>query len=184
MQVESNLDSVELSLNGQSLGSKNVVPLYHLTWDVKYSPGVLVARGSKNGRVVLTAARSTTGNPVKIKLTPDHTELLADGVDVGIIRVEVVDKEGRSVPTADQLVRFRITGDGKLLGVGNGDPNCHESDKKPERSLFSGLAVILVQAAKTPGVLIVEAASDGLESASVALRTRRTKLPPAVPEIS
>ena len=49
-----------------------------------------------------------------------------------------------AVPTADNLIpRFNVSGAGKLIGVGNGDPHCQESDKEPKRSLFSGLAQVI-----------------------------------------
>jgi beta-galactosidase len=158
--VHSNLDSVELFLNGKSYGSQKVLPLTHLEWKVKYEPGLLEARGTKDGKVVLTEKRETTGQPESIRLTPDRTEINADGEDVAILRVEVLDKEGRAVPTADNLISFKVTGEGALIGVGNGDPNCQESDKAPKHSLFNGLAQVIVQADKIPGTITVEAYTE------------------------
>ena len=155
--VHSNLDSVELFLNGKSLGSKKVEPLTHLEWPVKYEPGVIEARGTKNGKVVLTEKRETTGDPVAIRLTTDRTEIDADGEDVAVLTVEVLDKQGRAIPTAANKISFKVTGEGALIGVGNGDPNCQESDKEPERSLFNGLAQVIVQSTRTPGTITVEA---------------------------
>jgi beta-galactosidase len=158
--VHSNLDEVELFLNGKSQGSRKVQPLTHLEWKVKYEPGVLEARGRKNGKIVLTEKRETTGEPVAIKLTADRTEIDADGEDVALLRVEALDKQGRPLPTADYTISFRVTGEGVLLGVGNGDPNCQESDKEPKRSLFSGLAQVIVQSTRTPGTITVEAYTE------------------------
>ncbi len=155
--VHSNLDSVELFLNGKSQGSQKVEPLTHLEWKVKYEPGVLEARGSKNGKVVLTEKHETTGDPVAIRVTPDRTEINADGNDVSVLTVEVLDKEGRAIPTAANKISFRVSGEGSIIGVGNGDPNCQESDKEPERSLFNGLAQVIVQGTRTPGTITVEA---------------------------
>jgi beta-galactosidase len=155
--VHSNLDEVEIFLNGKSQGSQKVQPLTHLEWKVKYEPGVLEARGRKNGKVVLTEKRETTGGPVAIKLTTDRTEINADGEDIALLRVEALDRQGRPIPTADYTISFRIIGEGALLGVGNGDPNCQESDKEPKRSLFSGLAQVIVQSTRTPGTITVEA---------------------------
>src|ERR1700722_15321770 len=158
--VHSNLDSVELFLNGKSQGSQKVQPLTHLEWKVKYEPGVIEARGTKDGRVVLTEKRETTGGPVGIKLTTDRTEINADGEDVAVLTVQVVDKEGRTIPTAGNLISFKVTGEGALIGVGNGDPNCQESDKEPKRSLFNGLGQVIVQATKTAGTITVEAYTE------------------------
>ena len=176
--VHSNADEVELFLNGQSQGSQKVVPLTHLEWKVKYEPGVIEARGSKGGKVILVEKRETTGKPETIKLTADRQEIDADGADVAVLRVEVLDKEGRVVPTADTKIHFKITGDGALLGVGNGDPNCQESDKEPVRSLFSGLAQVIVQANKTPGQIVVEASAGKWPSATVTITTKKVELRP------
>jgi beta-galactosidase len=178
--VHSNLDSVELFCNDQSLGSKKVEPLHHLEWRVKYAPGTLEARGVKDGTTVLTATRETTGAPVKIVLTADRTEIAADGEDLVIIRVETLDREGRRVPTAGNLIRFKVSGEGLLIGVGNGDPNCQESDKGSQRSLFNGLAQVILQSTKRPGSLTIDATSEGLEATALSIATKEVRLRPAV----
>jgi beta-galactosidase len=183
--VHSNLDSVELFLNGKSQGSQKVQPLTHLEWKVPYEPGVLEARGTKDGKVVLTEKRETTGDPVAIRLTPDRTEINADGEDVVVLRVETLDKEGRAIPTADNMIQFKVTGEGRLIGVGNGDPNCQESDKEPKRSLFNGLAQVIVQATKTPGTISVEAYTEDwpgpkLPATKVTITTKKVELRPTV----
>lgn len=176
VQVESNLDSVELFLNGKSLGSQSVVPLFHLEWKVIYTPGILEARGTKDGRVVLTKTHRTAGSPVRIALTADRDELLADGEDIAVIRVEAFDKDGYHVPTADDLIQFKVSGEGTLIGVGNGDPNCLESDKGSERSLFNGLAQLIVQTTQKPGSLLIDAAARNLESGHLAIVSHEAKL--------
>jgi beta-galactosidase len=183
--VHSNLDEVELFLNGKSQGSQKVQPLTHLEWKVKYEPGVLEARGSKDGKVVLVEKRETTGIPVSIRLTANRTEIDADGEDLAILRVEVLDKAGRALPTAENTISFRVTGEGALIGVGNGDPNCQESDKAPKRSLFNGLAQVIVQANKTPGSIIVEAYTEpyprqNLPATKLTITTKKVEARPAV----
>jgi len=98
---------------------------------------------------------------VSVRLTADSTEINADGEDVAILRAEAFDAQGRPVPTADNMVAFTVSGPGKIIGVGNGDPNCQESDKAPRRSLFNGLAQMIVQSTKTPGEIQVEARMRG-----------------------
>jgi beta-galactosidase len=183
--VHSNLDSVELFLNGKSQGSKKVEPLTHLEWSVPYEPGVLEARGTKDGKVILTEKRETTGTPESIRLTPDRTEISADGEDVCVLRVEALDQQGRPVPTADAPILFTISGEGALIGVGNGDPNCQESDKEPKRSLFNGLAQVIVQSTRTPGTITIEAYTGDrpppkLRSTQVTITTQKVDLRPSV----
>jgi beta-galactosidase len=185
--VYTNLDEVELLVNGKSLGSKKVPRLEHVAWKVKFEPGYIEARGSKDGKVVLTEKRETTGPTVAIRLTADRTEIKADGEDVVVLKVEVLDKEGRLVPTADNRIGFKITGEGALIGVGNGDPNCQESDKESKRSVFNGIAQVIIQSAKTPGEIQIEASKDGwdgpdLTPAKLTITTKKVGLRPAVPE--
>src|SRR5258708_3042632 len=106
--VHSNLEEVELFLNGKSQGSKKVEQLKHLEWAVKYGPGAIEARGSKGGKVVFTEKRETTGKPETIKLTADRTEIDADGNDAAVIRVEVLDQDGRHIPTADNMIGVKV----------------------------------------------------------------------------
>jgi beta-galactosidase len=183
--VYSNLDEVELFVNGQSVGNQKVPHLGHVEWKVKYEPGFIEARGSKDGKIVLTEKRETTGETVAIRLTADRTEIDADGEDLAILKVEALDKEGRPVPTAGNLIGFKITGAGTLIGVGNGDPNCQQSDKEPKRSLFNGLAQVIVQAGKWPGEIHIEAAKEGWEGpeltgAKLTIKARRIAPRPAV----
>lgn len=185
--VYSNLDEVELFLNGASLGSQKIPHLGHVQWKVKYLPGVIEARGSNDGKVVLTEKRETTGPTVAIRLTADRMEINADGEDLAFLQVEALDKEGRQVPTAGNLIAFKVSGEGKLIGVGNGDPNCHESDKEPKRSLFNGLAQVIVQATKRPGEIRIEAVKEGwdgpeLTPAKLSITTKRVEMRPSVPE--
>jgi beta-galactosidase len=124
----SNCEEVELFLNGQSLGKKTMEKSSHLAWKLKYAPGALLAKGFKGGQAVAEDKVETAGAPAAIKLTPDRPSVQADGEDVSIITVAVTDAQGRVAPTAGNLVQFELSGPGRLLGVGNGDPSCHEAD--------------------------------------------------------
>jgi beta-galactosidase len=175
-----NLEQVELFLNGRSLGAQQVVKNTHLVWKVKYAPGAIEARGSKGGQQTLTAKRETTGPAAGIVLRPDRARVAADGEDVSVVTVEVVDAQGRVVPVAANEVSFKVSGSGKLLGVGNGDPSSHESDRADKRRAFNGLAMAIVQAGKQAGEMRVEVSSPGLESATVTVVCEAAKARPAV----
>jgi beta-galactosidase len=176
--VYSNLDRVELFLNGKSLGAKDVKKDSHVAWVVPYAPGAIEARGSKGGQVVMTTKRETTTAPAKLVMRADRREASADGEDVVMFAVEVQDAQGRVVPITDNVVNFRVSGAGKLIGVGNGDPTDHESDKGTVRKAFCGYCMALVQSAKTAGSITVEAASPGLTSASVTIAAKDVALRP------
>jgi beta-galactosidase len=163
-----NQDSVELFLNGASLGSQPVKKNGHLEWKVKYAPGAIEARASKGGKVVLTEKRETTGPAAKIVAVADRPRIAADGQDVAVINVTIVDAQGRTVPLADNKVTFALSGPGNVLGVGNGDPSCHEPDKASARSAFNGLCMAIVQSRRAePGSIAISVTSPGLETASV-----------------
>jgi beta-galactosidase len=176
--VYTNLDEVELFVNGKSMGSQKVPSLGHVEWKVQYEPGAIEVRASKDGKVVLVEKRETTGATTQIRLTADRTTIDADGEDVVLVTVEALDKEGRPVPTAMNKIAFNISGEGRLLGVGNGDPNCQESDKEPKRSLFNGLAQVIVQSTRREGEIHIEAVKDGwdgpeLTPAKLVIATRK-----------
>ena len=181
--VYSNLDEVELFVNGVSAGRQKVPHLGHVEWKVKYMPGAIEARGLKDGTVALTEKRETTGPTSQIRLTAERKEINADGEDVAILTIEALDKEGRAVPTANNLIGFKISGEGALLGVGNGDPNCQESDKEPRRSLFNGLAQLIVQSTRHGGEIHIEAFKEGwdgveLTPAKLTIKTNWVKTRP------
>jgi beta-galactosidase len=127
----SNHEAVELFLNGISLGKKDMPRNGHLEWKVAYAPGVLEACGYRDGAAIATDRVETTGAPAQLVLTPDRTVINADGADAAVFTVSARDAQGRTVPTADNRVDFEVTG-GRIIGVGNGDPGCHEPDKFTE----------------------------------------------------
>jgi len=178
--VHSNLDRVELLLNGHSLGAKSIARGSHLAWNVPYAPGVIEARGSRDGKLVMTARRETTGAPSRVVVRPDRQSVSADGEDVAMFAVEVQDGQGRVVPTADNQIAFRVTGPGRLIGVGNGDPSSHESDKGETRKAFSGLCMAIVQSTKEAGAIVLEATSPGLEAETVNIVSDPVPLRPQV----
>jgi beta-galactosidase len=178
--VHSNLDRVELFLNGRSLGSQAMQRNSHLAWKVPYAPGSIEARGFKDNAQVLVATRETTGAPAAIVVRPDRASIHADGEDVTVLEVQVVDAAGRIVPTADNQVTFAVSGEGRLLGVGNGDPSSHEADKGSVRRAFNGLCCAIIQSSKSPGSIQVVASASGLRSATLAIPTTVSAPRPAV----
>ncbi len=128
VRVFSNCEEVELFFNGQSLGKKTMPKNSHLQWTVKYAPGTLSAKGYTGGKIIMEEKVETTGAPAVVQLTPDRATINADGKDVSVFTVSVADAQGRIVPVANNLVHFELSGPGKIIGVGNGDPACHEPD--------------------------------------------------------
>ena len=180
----SNCKEVELFLNDKSLGKKTMEPNGHLEWPVNYAPGTLSAKGYDGEEIVAETKIETTGAPAAVQLTPDRASINADGEDLSIITVSVADAQGRVVPTAGNLVHFELSGPGKIIGVGNGDPSCHEPDicaGNWQRSAFNGLAQIIVQSTKQAGELKVTATADGLTPAMLTISAQPCTPRPSVP---
>ena len=151
VEAFSNCKEVELFLNGASLGKQAMKPNSKLSWQVKYAPGTLSAKGlDAAGKVIAETKVETTGEPVAIQLIPAWwgerprepesndvrrlagtlapPTLRADGQDVSVFTVSAVDAQGRVVPVAQNKIHFAVEGAGNIIGVGNGDPSCHEPD--------------------------------------------------------
>jgi beta-galactosidase len=172
--VNTNADNVELYLNGKSLGKK-VMPINrHLQWSVNYEPGTLEAVAFKKGRR-LTTKVETTGEPYEVVVTPYKTTMLADGKDAAVLNISVVDRQGREVPDANNLITFSLTGDAKIIGVGNGDPSSHEPDKISngnwQRKLFNGKCQVILQAGNTESIIKFEASSQGLQKGGTGIHS-------------
>ncbi len=181
----SNLDAVELLLNGRSLGRQTVQRDAHLQWTVNYEPGAIEARGYRGGKLVLTARRETAGAPARLALLPDRPRLAADGQDVAMVTVEVRDAQGRSAPTADTPIVFAVEGPGRLIGVGNGDPSSHEADKGNSRRAFNGLCQAIVQTVRgQAGTIRLLASGAGVAPARLELASEAVKLAPGVAEVA
>ena len=137
----SNCKEVELFLNGESLGRKTMKRNSKLTWMVKYAPGTLSAKGfDAAGKVIADTKVETTGDATRIELTPDRKTITADGTDIAVFST-AFDAQGRFVPVATNMINFALEGAGKIIGVGNGDPSCHEPDTFISQSSVRNVAL-------------------------------------------
>jgi beta-galactosidase len=182
----SNCDTVELFLNGKSYGAKSYVfpqqghskswngyarPYIapttsdlHLSWDVPYEPGTLKVVGRKNGKIVTEEVR-TTSKPAAIRLSADRHNINADSHDIVNVKVEIVDENGNVVPDANNLVEFKIEGEGILIGTDNGNPQDKTQMKSKQRSAFNGLALAVIQSTEKGGNIRLTAVSANLKDA-------------------
>ncbi len=180
----SNYDEVELLLNGNSLGRQTMPRYGCLKWPVEYAPGTLSAQGYKVGKVVAEVRVATTGPATRIELTPDRSAIKANGEDVAIVTVSIVDAEGRIVPTADDDVSFAVSENARIIGVGNGNPSSHEPDKANRRRTFNGLAQVIVQAGQEAGEIVLTAGSPGLLPARLVIPAEVSPVRPFVPAVN
>lgn len=163
----SNLDEVEIFVNGRSYGKKTMEKNRYLSWEnVAYEKGELKAVGYRGGKAVLTDTIKTTGEPYAIVMKP-YKDSIKSG-ETAVVEVSVVGKNGAVVPTADNEICFDI--DGELVGVGNGNPGDHASDKAPVRRAFNGKC--LVMAKKNDGEIKIKATAAGIKSAECIIIVR------------
>jgi beta-galactosidase len=190
-----NCDTVELFLNGKSLGVQSywfprsgmeqkygnypararvvrTTSDLHLAWTVPYQPGTLKAVGVKDGKVVCKVEVTTAGEPAAIGLSVDRDAITADCRDVAHVTVKILDAQGRLVPDADHDVAFQIQGEGKIIGLDNGNPVSHEDFKGGHRKAFAGLCLAIVQSTAKPGQIRVAATSPGLRPGDITIATK------------
>ena len=184
VMVTANTESVELRLNGKRVAAGPVDKYEMATFEVPYTPGRLEAIASNGGKEVARYAVETTGAPAKVELIADRPQLAGDGADAEPITVQVVDAQGRVVPTADESVHFSITGPGAIIGLNNGDPTNHEPEKGAEHQVYNGLAQVILQSKlASAGRLTLRATSEGLSAAELAIDVMPAATLPAVPAL-
>lgn len=192
MVVYSAAASVELKVNGVSLGRKPVVPFNVVKYTedtegapIVFKPGKLEATSyDQAGNIVATATVATTGPASSLNLSLDKpvginglrysgpaAGIAGDGQDVALVRVEVIDSAGAVVPSAENNITFSVSGPGHIYGVGNGDPTDHDPDKATYRKAYKGLARVIVQskASATPGSITFTATAVGLKTATLSI---------------
>ena len=175
----SNCEEVELTVNGRDLGRQTMPRNGHLKWKAVYQPGKVVAVGYKNGRRIMSKTIETTKPAAKIVLRSDRQTIDADGRDLAVVTVEIQDIEGHIVPDASPLLTFCLDGDGRILGVGNGDPSYLGADHPQGKDCktfvipaFNGLAQVLVQSSHSPAVLTLTASAEQLNNGNLTINVQ------------
>jgi beta-galactosidase len=167
-------DEAELFLNGKSLGRKKKAEReYRLRWnDVVYQPGELKVVAYRGGKRWAEATRRTTGAVAGLKLEADRREIRADGSDLSFITVRVVDSKGEMVPTANELVKFTVTGPADIAGVDNGDATSWLPFQGSEMKSFNGLCLVILRSrAGQSGPVELQATSGQLPVAKIRITT-------------
>ena len=161
-------DEVELFVNGKSQGVRSKTKdCLHAMWRVAFEPGSVKVVARKDGTAIGEKEIHTAGEPVAIRLTPDRSQLVADGKDLAFITVEILDKDGNLCPDADNQVAFHVDGEAFIAGVDNGNPISMERFKDNKRKAFYGKCLVVVQNNGKSGTASVEATSEGLQAGKV-----------------
>ena len=174
VEVYSNCKDVELFLNGKSLGAKTInADASPRTWEVSFAPGVLKAVARNNGKIVATDELRTAGRPAKIVLSTEPGKLSPGWDNVAFVRAKIVDANGITVPHADDLISFQISGPGIIAAVDNANNSSHEPFQTTERRAYQGRCVAFVKASGLPGKIILTAAAPGLTAGSIIIEATK-----------
>ncbi len=171
-------DAVELFVNGKSLG-KSSTPRNGYIFEfpqVKFEPGKISAVATANGKIVAQDEIETAGEAKSIKLTPitGPNGLQADGSDVALFDVEVVDAQGRRCPTDEARVDFKVTGPAIWRGGYNsGQPG---SVNNLYLDTECGINRVAIRSTLVAGNITLTASRSGLEPATAQIESRPVEI--------
>jgi len=147
---------------------------WRLEWQVPYAPGALKVVAYNDGKQVAVDEVKTAGAPAKVHLIPDRATITADGDDLSFVTVRIEDANGNLCPNASSLVKFNVSGAGKIAAVDNGSAASEELFQADHRHAFSGMALLIVRSkAGEAGAIHVAATSDGLTQGAAELTARK-----------
>lgn len=175
VHVYTRSQQVKLELNGKIVGEQKVDMGKSITatFEVPFEPGTLIAHCYDNGKESASQTLETTGKPVAVRLVADRTRIRADRNDLSYVRAEIIDFKGNIVPDADDtMVNFEAIGNGKVAGVGNGNPRDMSSFQQPKKKAFQGICLAIIRPETTPGKINVRATAEGLKEASVIITAK------------
>lgn len=168
--VVATAEKVELKVNGKSLGFGEKSDGFLFTFkNVKWEPGVISAIGLVNGKQVCTTQKSTTGAPVALRLTHIKSPrgFIADGHDLALLQVEVVDAKGNRVPTALNKINWWLNGPAEWRGgMAMGPDNYTLTKTFP---VEGGVNRALIRSTTTPGAVTIKVSAEGLRDATLTL---------------
>ena len=172
VMVVANTDSVALFLNGTPLPQLRQEYQFLFTLDsVRWAPGTLQAIAYNKGQEVARHKIETAGQPAALRLTAisDPQGWRADGADMALAQVEVVDAQGRRCPLANNTVHFSLSGPAEWRGgIAQGPGNCILAKDLP---VECGINRALIRSTTQAGEVILKAEADGLQPATITLST-------------
>ena len=183
----SNCASVELFLNGTSLGKKALSQRgtkNQYAYTVAYAAGTLVANGyDASGNLIAQDIQYTAGTPAKLALSSDKTAVSTASDDLVYITCDVQDKNGTLCPNADNSVTFTVVG-GTIIGTDNGHGANVEKFSGSRHSAFSGKCLCVVKHDSASGVMKITATANGLTAGTISVTKGDTTTKAAAPAAS
>ena len=171
VEIYSNCETVELFLNGKSLGEKSKpADDSPRNWKVEYEAGTIRAVGKNAGKQVAEYELKTAGKPAKILLSVDKNTLANDWNDVVFVTAAIVDENGVIVPDAADSVNFNISGAGTIAAVDSGDNTDTSKFQDTKRKAFQGKVFAYLKANRDSGKINVTAAAANLKSGAIEIK--------------
>lgn len=161
-----NCEEVELFFNGKSMGKQKTHDFTNNTiiWNIPYHPGNVTAKGFIQGKEVASYSIETSKETKYLTLTPDRQTIKADGQDLSHITVQLYDEDGKPVQTDDKHLKVSIEGEGKLMGVDNGDLRKRETFSSNKSKTYFGKALIIVQSRRKAGKIKINVQMEDSET--------------------
>ncbi len=179
VQAYTNCEEAELFLNDKSLGKQTLASVvdtdYILKWAVPYEKGELKIKGYTDGKKVDEYILRSQGDVSKIEIKSDKTTIKADGYDVAVVTINLLDENGTVVTDADTKVTFSVSGEGKNIGVDNGWEMNVQAHKTNSLVTHQGKAVVFIQSTKQKGEITVTATLDSTISKKSSFQLYSTK---------
>ena len=175
VHVYTRSQQVKLELNGKVVGEQNVDQDKSITatFEVPYESGKLVAHCYDSSKETSSQTLETTGRPAAVRLVADRTKIKADRNDLSYVRAEIIDSKGNIVPDADDImVNFEVAGNGKVAGVGSGNPRDMSSFQQPKKKAYQGICLAIIRPGTIPGKITVRATAEGLKEASLVINSK------------
>lgn len=174
VEIYSRYPAVRLYLNDRLIAEKPTTrnEEFKAIFTIPYAPGTLKVVGVENGKETDARILETAGNPARIQLTADRTEITADGESLVYVMAEITDRKGRLVPNADALIKFDVQGAGTLLATCSADLKDESAYTDSRRKAWKGRAMAVIKAGKVKGKLQVTAHGQGLKKASVTVQLK------------
>ncbi|MDE5674325.1 MAG: DUF4982 domain-containing protein, partial [Muribaculaceae bacterium] len=172
VNVYSHYPKVRLYLNDEVVGEQPVEKMTAV-FTLPFKEGTLKAEGiDENGNVAETKTLSTAGKPKSIRLSVDTDKISADRESLSFITIEMVDKDGRVVPVADNQLDVQVTGAGTLIGLGNADIKDEDPYFDARHKAWKGRALAVVRSNGKKGSIHVKVSSPGLASKTIKISSK------------
>lgn len=171
-------DEGELFINGKSQGRRKKAPFeYRLRWDdVVYEPGEVKVVSYRNGREWAASSVKTADEAATLEMKADRSTIRADGSDLSFVTVRIADRNGSTVPRADNRLRFTIDGPGEIVATDNGDSTNLEAFPSRERNAFNGYCLVIIRGqAGRAGTITLRAESPTLQDTVIRISAARTQ---------